>query len=65
MKRKTNLLIAACMALSPALTGTGAATQTFEKLFEWAPDSYADINDDGAPLQVRNSVLCPMEWVST
>ena len=47
MKRKTNLLIAACMALSPALTGTGAAAQTFEKLFEWAPDSYADINDDG------------------
>ncbi len=47
MKRKTNLLIAACMALSPALTGTGAAAQTFEKLFEWAPDCYADINDDG------------------
>lgn len=47
MKRKTNLLIAACMALSPALTGTDAAAQTFEKLFEWAPDCYADINDDG------------------
>ena len=47
MKRKTNLLIAACMALSPALTGTEAAAQTFEKLFEWAPDYYADINDDG------------------
>ena len=47
MKRKTNLLIAACMALSPTLTGTDAAAQTFEKLFEWAPDYYADINDDG------------------
>ena len=47
MKRKTNLLIAACMALSPALMGTEAAAQTFEKLFEWAPDYYADINDDG------------------
>ena len=47
MKRKTNLLIAACMALSPTLMGTDAAAQTFEKLFEWAPDCYADINDDG------------------
>lgn len=49
------------MALSPTLMGTEAAAQTFEKLFEWAPDSYADINDDGKQEYFRHS--CKYPWL--
>lgn len=45
--KKSIFLIVASLALAPISFGNKAIAQTFEKLFEWAPDCYADINDDG------------------
>ena len=45
--KKSIFLIVASFALAPISFGNKAIAQTFEKLFEWAPDYYADINDDG------------------
>ena len=45
--KKSIFLIVASLALAPISFGNKAIAQTFEKLFEWAPDYYADINDDG------------------
>lgn len=45
--KKSILLIVASLALAPISFGNKAIAQTFEKLFEWAPYYYADINDDG------------------
>ena len=45
--KKSIFLILASLALAPISFGNKAIAQTFEKLFEWAPDYYADINDDG------------------
>lgn len=45
--KKSIFLIVASLALAPISFGNKAIAQTFEKLFEWAPYYYADINDDG------------------
>ena len=45
--KKSIFLIVASLALAPISFGNKAIAQTFEKLFEWAPNYYADINDDG------------------
>lgn len=45
--KKSIFLIVASLALAPISFENKAIAQTFEKLFEWAPDYYADINDDG------------------
>lgn len=45
--KKSILLIVVSLALAPISFGNKAIAQTFEKLFEWAPYYYADINDDG------------------
>ena len=45
--KKSIFLIAASLLLAPISFGNKAIAQTFEKLFEWVPYCYADINDDG------------------